>query len=108
MSEQLIAAFLGSDTWADGAFALDQGFILTAMILSAATVAVIERRFALAALWCGVAAALSLVGLLHSYRFVPSDTVVALAPAWPWVAAYAIMAGIFLLARFVTEPGEGH
>ena len=53
MSEQLIAAFLGSDTWAEGAFALDQGFILTAMILSAATVAVIERRFALAALWCG-------------------------------------------------------
>ena len=47
--EQLIAAFLGSDTWAHGAFALEQGFILTAMILSAATVAIIERRFALAA-----------------------------------------------------------
>ena len=106
--EQLIAAFLGSDTWAHGAFALDQGFILTAMILSATTVAIIERRFALAALWCGIAAALAAVGLLHSYRFVPSDTVVALAPAWPWVIGYAIMAGIFLVARFVTTPGESH
>lgn len=106
--EQLIAAFLGSDTWAHGAFALDQGFILTAMILAAVTVAIIERRFALAALWCGVATALAAFGLLHSYRFVASDTVVALAPAWPWVTAYAIMAAIFLAARWITEPGDGH
>jgi AGZA family xanthine/uracil permease-like MFS transporter len=106
MTEQLIAAFLGSDTWAHGAFALDQGFILTAMILSAATVAIIERRFALAALWCGIAAALCLVGLLHSYRFVPTDTVVALAPASPWAIGYAAMAAIFLVARFVTRPDD--
>ena len=106
LPEQLIAAFLGSDTWTHGAFALEQGFIFTAMILAAATVAIIERRFARAALWCAIAAALSLVGLMHSYRFAPADTVVALAPAWPWVIGYASMAAIFLLARFVTEPGE--
>ncbi|MFN7942973.1 MAG: NCS2 family permease [Thermoanaerobaculia bacterium] len=106
--ENLIPAFLGSDTWAHGAFALDQGFILTAMILSATTVAIIERRFALAALWCAIAAALAAVGLLHSYRFVASDTVVALAPAWPWAAAYAVMAAIFLAARWLTVPGDGH
>ncbi|MEO7793177.1 MAG: NCS2 family permease, partial [Thermoanaerobaculia bacterium] len=100
--EPLIASFQGSDTWAHGAFALDQGFILTAMILSAATVAVIERRFTLAALWCAIAAALAAVGLLHSYRFVASDTVVDLAPAWPWVGGYAIMAAIFLAARWIT------
>jgi AGZA family xanthine/uracil permease-like MFS transporter len=107
-SEQLIAAFLGSDTWAHGAFALDQGFILTAMIVSAATVAIIERRFAIAAFWCGIAAALSAVGLLHSYRFVPTDTVVSLTPAWPWVTGYAIMAALFFAARWITTPGEGH
>ena len=59
-----------------------------------------------ARLWCGIAAALCLVGLLHSYRFVPSDTVVALAPAWPWAIAYAAMAAIFLLARVVTRPDD--
>lgn len=106
--DHLIPAFLGSDTWAHGAFALDQGFILTAMILSATTVAIIERRFALAALWCAIAAALAALGLLHSYRFVASDTVVALAPAWPWAAAYAVMAAIFLAARWLTVPGDGH
>ncbi len=106
--EHLIAAFLGSDTWAHGAFALEQGFIFTAMILSAATVCVIEKRFELAALWCGVAAALSALGLMHSYRFTPADTVVALTPAWPWAGAYLAMAAVFLLARRVTVEGEGH
>ncbi len=109
--EPLIASFLGSDTWAHGAFALDQGFILTAMILSAATVAIIERRFALAAIWCAIAAALSAVGLLHSYRFVAADTVVSLTPAWPWVGGYAIMAALFLAARWLTvadESASGH
>ncbi|MGE0641374.1 MAG: NCS2 family permease [Thermoanaerobaculia bacterium] len=106
--EQLLPAFLGSDTWAHGAFALDQGFILTAMIVSAMTVAVIERRFGIAAAWAAVAAALSGVGLLHSYRFTASDTVVALAPAWPWVAGYLAVAAVFVLARWVTEPVAEH
>ncbi len=107
-SEQLIPAFKASDTWIHGAFALEQGFILTAMILSAATVAVIERRFQIAALWCGIGALLATVGLLHSYAFTPGDTVVALAPGWPWAAGYAVMGTIFLLARWVTVEGEGH
>jgi AGZA family xanthine/uracil permease-like MFS transporter len=107
-SPQLITAFAGSDTWIHGAFALEQGFILTSMILAAATVAVIERRFRVAALWCAIGAALSLVGLLHSYAFTPGDTVVALSPAWPWAAGYAIMGLVFLLAPWVTVEGEGH
>jgi AGZA family xanthine/uracil permease-like MFS transporter len=106
--EHLIADFLGSDTWAHGAFALDQGFILSAMILSAATVCVIERRFPKAALWCAIAAVLSALGMMHSYRFTAADTVVSLAPAWPWAGAYLAMAGIFLAARWLTVEGEGH
>lgn len=106
----LIDRFAASDTWIHGAFALEQGFIFTSMILAAVTVAVIERRFALAALWCALAAALSATGLMHGYRFTPSDTVVALVPAWPWALGYAIMAASFLLARWVTEPDDnaGH
>jgi len=107
-SPQLIPAFAGSDTWIHGAFALEQGFILAAMVLSATTVAVIERRFHIAAIWCGIGALLASVGLLHSYTFTPGDTVVSLTPAWPWAAGYAIMGLIFLLARWVTVEGEGH
>jgi AGZA family xanthine/uracil permease-like MFS transporter len=106
--EHLIAAFLGSDTWAHGAFALDQGFILTAMILSAATVCVIEKRLPAAALWCAIAAALSALGVMHSYRFTAADTVVSLSPAWAWAGAYLAMSAVFLLARWVTVEGESH
>jgi AGZA family xanthine/uracil permease-like MFS transporter len=105
--ESLIPAFLGSDTWIHGAFALEQGFILTSMILSAATVCIIERRFATAALWSAIAAALSALGLMHAYRFTAGDTALSLSPAWPWAAGYAVMALAFLLARWVTEPDPG-
>ncbi len=107
-SEALIPAFLASDTWIHGVFALEQGFIFTAMILSAATVGVLERRFRMAAAWCLVGAVLSIVGLMHSYAWASADTVVSLKPAWPWAAGYAVMALIFFLAPWITVEGEGH
>src|SRR5512136_51892 len=94
--------------WIEGAFALEQGFIFTAMILASVTVHVIERRFERAAAWCALGAALSALGLAHSYRFTPGDTALLLAPAWPWAAGYGALALLFLAARAITEPGEGH
>jgi AGZA family xanthine/uracil permease-like MFS transporter len=110
MDAALVPAFQRADVWIDGAFALEQGFIFTAMLLSAATVAVIERRFTQAAGWCIAAAGLSALGLMHSYRWTPADTVLSLAPAWPWAIGYAAMAGVFLLAPLVTTADErvGH
>jgi AGZA family xanthine/uracil permease-like MFS transporter len=109
-SPALIDAFAKSDTWIHGAFALEQGFIFTSMILAAATVAVIERRFRLASLWCAAAAALSATGLMHGYRIGEADTIAELSPAWPWAGGYAIMAALFFVAPLVTSPhdGEGH
>jgi AGZA family xanthine/uracil permease-like MFS transporter len=107
-SAALIPAFLASDTWIHGVFALEQGFIFTAMILSAATVAILERRFRLAALWALVAAILSALGLMHSYIWTPADTMVSLTPAWPWAIGYLVMAAIFFVAPWVTVEGEGH
>jgi len=110
MSPALVPAFQQADVWIDGAFALEQGFIFTAMLLSAATVAVIERRFVQAAMWCLVAAALSLAGLMHSYAWTPADTVLSLTPAWRFAGAYALMAAVFLLAPLLTTPDDaaGH
>jgi AGZA family xanthine/uracil permease-like MFS transporter len=107
-SSALVEAFRAADVWIDGAFALEQGFIFTAMILSAASVHVIERRFARASAWCAAGAILSAAGLVHSYRFTASDTALRLAPAWPWAAGYAFLAALFLAAPAVTEPGEEH
>lgn len=91
------------DTFIDGAFALEQGFIFSAMILAAATVFVIERRFMIAALWCLAGAALSAAGLMHSYQFTPGDTALpsSPSPAWEWCAGYAMMAACFLSVRYV-------
>jgi AGZA family xanthine/uracil permease-like MFS transporter len=104
----LVGAFLQSDTWIGGALALEQGFLFTAMVLSAATVAVIGRRFRAAAGWCLVAAVLSAVGLMHSFRWIPGDTALSLKPAWPWAAGYALMALLFFVAPWVTEEGGEH
>ena len=102
-SDALIAEFAKSDVWIHGAFSLEQGFLFTAMLLSAATVGVIERRWATAAAWCAVAALLSAMGLMHSYQWTPDDTVLKLTPAWPFAAGYAVMALLFFCAQWTTE-----
>ena len=99
----LVDAFRASDTWIAGGFALEQGFIFTAMILASATVAVIDGRPRTAAIWMFVACLGTATGLMHGYAYTPADTTLALGPAWPWVAGYAAMALIFGLAPWVTE-----
>lgn len=105
-SDALIPAFQRTDTFIHGAFALEQGFIFTAMILSATTVCVIEQRFTEAAVWCWGGAVLSAVGLVHSYAFTPGDTAIHMAPALPWAIGYALMGLVFFAARYVTEKDK--
>jgi len=126
-TSELVAAFNMKDIWIDGAFALEQGFIFLSMILAAATVCVIERRFRAAALWCVVAAVLSLTGFMHGYRWTMADTVIDITPFWHWLGglfrgecgsweripwrftvAYLIMGACFFSASYLTEESEGH
>ena len=107
-SDALIAEFGKSDVWIQGAFSLEQGFLFTAMLLSAAAVGVIEREWVTAAKWCAVAALLSAAGLMHSYQWTVDDTVLRLRPAWPFAAGYAVMALLFFSAQWITEEGGEH
>jgi len=107
-SDALLPAFHAADVWIEGAFALEQGFIFASMFLAAATVAVIERRFARAGLWMLLLAGLSATGLVHGWRFLPGDTAIRLGPAWPWAGGYLVMAAVFFLGTWTTEPAEGH
>lgn len=107
MSPALVPVFQSADVWIDGAFALEQGFIFTSMFLAAATVAVIERKLTVAAMWCFAGAALSALGFMHSYVWTPADTVLSLTPAWPFVQAYALMGLVFLVAPFITTRSAG-
>jgi len=107
-SETLIGEFQKSDTWIHGAFAIEQGFLFTAMLLSAAVVGVIQRRWAVAAAWCACAALLSAFGLMHSYEWTYGDTALKLTPAWPYVIGYAGMSLLFFTAQWTTEEGGEH
>ncbi len=93
----LIQQFKMSDTYIEGAFALEQGFIFSAMILAGITVYLIEREFRKAAYWAVGAALLSWVGLMHSYRWTIADTVVNLGlnAGTPWAVGYILMAILF-------------
>ena len=107
-SAALVAEFAKTDTWIAGAFALEQGFLFTAMILSAATVAIIERKFHRAAAWCASAALLSMSGLMHSYRYTPGDTALSLTPARDFAIAYAAVAALLFVAPWITEESGEH
>jgi AGZA family xanthine/uracil permease-like MFS transporter len=98
------------DVFAHGAFALEQGFLLTSMIWAALTVEVIERRFCRAALWAGAGSLLSLIGLIHAYGFATADTVQRLVPghAWPWAVGYGLLAALLLLGRWLRADPSRH
>jgi len=107
MGPSVVEALGRADVAARGAFALEQGFLLTSTIWAALTVEIIERRFTRAAAWALAGAVLSAVGLIHAYRFTPSDTVadVGLGRASEFALGYAMLAGLFLLARWAREEG---
>src|SRR4249919_1755963 len=90
-TEALIGEFQKSDTWIHGVFSLEQGFLFTSMLLSAATVGIIERKWTAAAAWCALASVISATGLMHSYQWTDADTVLRLTPAWPFAIAYGVM-----------------
>jgi adenine/guanine/hypoxanthine permease len=101
----LVEQFKLSDTFIDGAFALEQGFIFSAMILAGITVYIIERQFRNAAYWSLVAALLSWVGLMHSYRWTIADTVVNLGwgAGTSWAVGYTLLAILFFYVDWQTR-----
>ncbi len=96
------------DISARGAFAVEQGFIFTAMILAAATAEIIDRRFRRAAVWCASAGVLAWLGLIHSYAYTPGDTVVhlALGGGRDWAFAYFGMAAFLAVVPWVTVEDD--
>jgi AGZA family xanthine/uracil permease-like MFS transporter len=101
---EILAGFDANSWNLHGALALEQGFILTAMVLAAMVAMVLERRFFAAAGWATAAAVLSMTGLMHGYRWTASDTAISLHPAWPWVVGYLCMAACFASAKWITTP----
>lgn len=66
------APVFGNDLYIQGVIALNQGFLLSSMVLAAMLVFVIEREFLKAAGWAAAAAVLSMVGLINAFELTPS------------------------------------
>jgi AGZA family xanthine/uracil permease-like MFS transporter len=97
-SATLIERFQQNNFFIHGALALEQGYILTSIILASITVWIIEKEFCKAAVWSLVASFFSWIGLIHSYRWLTSDTVGSLG--WgngeEWAVGYCLIAILFL------------
>ncbi|MFY8148312.1 MAG: NCS2 family permease [Prochlorococcaceae cyanobacterium] len=98
-----------ADIWAAGAFALEQGQIVAAMLLSALLVYVIEGRLRAAALCAACAALASWFGLIHAWRFTAADTVLQLGPGAgaSWALGYGLVALILWAASALKGRPSG-
>lgn len=105
LTPALIDKFKAFDTFIDGAFALEQGFIFSSMLLAGITVYIIERNFRRAAFWSLAAALMSWVGLMHSYNWGVADTVIKLGfgAGSAWAVGYLLMAILFFYAAWQTR-----
>ena len=121
-SADMLPAFHANNLYLEGGFALEQGFLYTAVILSVIAVYVIDHRFRLASIWSLVGTIFCLAGLMHSYRYTPGDTVVNLPlldlingtsggprgwaelfPAWQWALGYAVMGALFFITPWISR-----
>jgi len=91
-----VAPKFGNDLYIHGIIALNQGFLLSSMVLAAILVYVIEREFMKAAAWCAVAAALSTVGLMHAYQLTPAgvQNLFGIEAAKQFGATFGVMYGL--------------
>lgn len=102
--ETLVADFASrASFYADGMFALESGYVYSSMILAAATVCIIERKFRIAGFWFLAAAVFCLIGMMHSYTVTSADVIAEIKPAMKWFWGYLVMAGVFFVIPYVTR-----
>jgi AGZA family xanthine/uracil permease-like MFS transporter len=120
LSPELIRSAHAAGAYIGGGFALEQGFLYSAMIWSAVVVCLVDRLWRRAALWCGIGALLALAGLMHSYTLAGRDTALdlpllkwlngqwkpgsAMFPAGAVALGYGLAALLFLFAQYITVP----
>jgi len=69
-----VATIRTDEWWPVGVYALagaNSGFVISCILISAASACLIDRRFKAAGIWCVAAAVLTLLGFQHAYRIEP-------------------------------------
>ena len=96
--------------FADGLFALGQGYIFTSMVLTATVIYVIDRNYDRAAIWCLVGAILAWFGVTSDHLLTGMDDIGQLhvpIPVWNvWVTGYVLMAAVVYSCKWITVPRD--
>ena len=102
-SDALITQLASADVWAAGAFALEQGQIITAMLLAALLVFAIEGRFLAAGSLQRIGLPPGLVRSAACLALLSADTVLDLGwgTGQPWAIAYGVMTLLILMAKLL-------
>jgi|GEM_PF-4977347 len=91
----------------EGLFALGEGYLYSSMILCAITLHAIDHEFRKAAGWALGGAALSAIGLIHSFRYANGDILTDLHLPMPqfnmFVSGYLAMAVILAITPLIRE-----
>ncbi len=104
-----VAPTFSNDLYIHGVIALNQGFLLSSMVLAATLVFVIEREFLKAACWATAVAVLSMVGLIHAYHLTPSGVhnKFGIAASPEFAIMYGLSAAFLVLLDWVGRMGNG-
>ncbi len=89
--------------WPIGVYALvgaNSGFVITAMMISAISAFLIDRRFRAAGVWCLLAAMLTLLGFQHAFRVEPGQFSLTPQELMIWQRPEQWFAGTKLFATF--------
>ncbi|WP_269526618.1 hypothetical protein [Coraliomargarita parva] len=122
LTESFLQSQAAAGNFLRGGIALQQGFLITAMLWSAITVAILDREFHKAAFVSLIASGIAAFGLIHGFVLSNGGAVVeiplltALTGTSPerWIAApgetvgYLIAAGIFFIIYRLNRIKSGH
>ncbi|WAC07293.1 MAG: hypothetical protein OS130_13850 [Thermodesulfobacteriota bacterium] len=100
--------FRSNGFYISGMIALERGFILTAMILAAIVVFVIEKEFFKTGCWAIIGSLLSFVGVIQAYKIIGSGiiSVIGLNSSPYFSIGYLTMGGAFFLTAGISNHRE--
>lgn len=98
---QLLDSMAAGNFYANGVFALEQGWLYASIVLASVMVAIVDRKLKSASLWLLASAGLAFTGILHRFEVIGTDVTSGLGPTWPIVFGYVLSVAVLLLLRAV-------
>ena len=90
ITTEFLGELTGSNIFATGVFALEKGWMMTSLLVTAIAIACIDGNFRTLVIWLVAAALFALAGISHKFEVLDNDVVSRLGPAWDWVFGYLI------------------